>query len=195
MHTPHPRWVTTWAVRATQRLATAMPRNLTHFGSARQRGVCANRRHMHCSKLHSIRISSSVRAGTVGGPSMPSVLAVLRLMTSSNLVGSCTLHRKVRWLLGLEGAIGVASRAPIGITKGDRGPPAGEEQASRYSVPMRAGSTSRTNSLEAAGAAVPAGRRMVNTDPLPTSLVTVTSPPIMRQSLRVMARPNPVPPY
>jgi hypothetical protein len=24
-------------------------------------------------------------------------------------VGSCTLHRKVRWLLGLEDAIGVAS--------------------------------------------------------------------------------------
>jgi hypothetical protein len=70
---------------------------------------------MHCSKLHSIRISSSVRAGTVGSPSMTSVLAVLRLMTSSNLVGSCTLHRKVGWLLGLEDAIGVASRALIGI--------------------------------------------------------------------------------
>jgi hypothetical protein len=36
-------------------------------------------------------------------------------MTSSNLVGSCTLHRKVGWLLGLEDAIGVASRALIGI--------------------------------------------------------------------------------
>jgi hypothetical protein len=32
----------------------------------------------------------------------------------------------------------------------------------------------------------------VNTEPLPSSLVTVTSPPIMR--LRVMARPSPVPP-
>ena len=70
-----------------------------------------------------------------------------------------------------------------------------ENKLLRYSVPMRAGSTSRTTPLEAAGAAVPAGRRMVNTDPLLTSLVTVTSPPIMRQSLRVMARPNPVPPY
>ena len=59
------------------------------------------------------KLSSSVRAGTVGGPSMPSVLAVLRLMTSSNLVGSCTLCRKVRWLLGLGDAIGVASRALI----------------------------------------------------------------------------------
>src|SRR5215469_7985894 len=40
----------------------------------------------------------------------------------------------------------------------------------------------------------PAGRRTVNTEPLPGSLFTVTSPPIMRVSLRVMARPSPVPP-
>jgi putative ABC transport system substrate-binding protein len=32
------------------------------------------------------------------------------------------------------------------------------------------------------------------TEPLPGSLFTVTSPPIMRESLRVMARPRPVPP-
>ena len=38
------------------------------------------------------------------------------------------------------------------------------------------------------------GRRTVNTEPLPGSLVTVTSPPIMRASLREMARPSPVPP-
>src|SRR5262245_49684008 len=38
------------------------------------------------------------------------------------------------------------------------------------------------------------GKRTVNTEPLPASLVTVTSPPIMRASLRVMARPSPVPP-
>jgi hypothetical protein len=37
----------------------------------------------------------------------------------------------------------------------------------------------------------PPGSRTVNTDPLPASLVTVTSPPIMRASLRVMARPSP----
>ena len=42
--------------------------------------------------------------------------------------------------------------------------------------------------------AVPPGRRTVNTEPLPGSLVTVTSPPIMRASLREMARPSPVPP-
>src|SRR5215467_1381874 len=39
-----------------------------------------------------------------------------------------------------------------------------------------------------------AGRRTINTDPLPGSLVTVTSPPIMRASLREMASPSPVPP-
>src|SRR5260370_30344861 len=40
----------------------------------------------------------------------------------------------------------------------------------------------------------PPGSRTVNTEPLPGSLATVTSPPIMRASLRVMARPSPVPP-
>src|SRR5262249_47136653 len=39
------------------------------------------------------------------------------------------------------------------------------------------------------------GSRTVNTEPLPDSLVTVTSPPIIRASLREMARPSPVPPY
>src|SRR5438132_1760587 len=39
------------------------------------------------------------------------------------------------------------------------------------------------------------GRRTVKTEPLPGSLATLTSPPIMRASLRVMARPRPVPPY
>src|SRR5262245_56518075 len=40
----------------------------------------------------------------------------------------------------------------------------------------------------------PPGRRTVNTEPFPGSLVTVTSPPIMRASLRERARPSPVPP-
>src|SRR5262249_36581576 len=35
-------------------------------------------------------ITSSARASTLGGISMPSVLAVLRLITSSYLVGACT---------------------------------------------------------------------------------------------------------
>jgi len=35
-------------------------------------------------------ITSSARARSVGGTSMPSVFAVLRLITSSYLVGACT---------------------------------------------------------------------------------------------------------
>jgi hypothetical protein len=41
-------------------------------------------------------------------------------------------------------------------------------------------------------AAAPPGRRTVKTEPLPGSLAKVTSPPIMRASLREMARPSPV---
>src|SRR5262249_50987980 len=48
--------------------------------------------------------------------------------------------------------------------------------------------------LLACASALP-GKRTVKTEPLPGSLVTVTSPPIIRASLRVMARPRPVPPY
>jgi len=40
----------------------------------------------------------------------------------------------------------------------------------------------------------PPGSRTANTEPLPVSLVTVTSPPIIRASLRVIASPSPVPP-
>ena len=43
---------------------------------------------MNCAPLHSI--TSSARASRVGGTSRPSALAVLRLMTSSNLVGCWT---------------------------------------------------------------------------------------------------------
>ena len=39
-----------------------------------------------------------------------------------------------------------------------------------------------------AGASALAGKRTVKTEPLPGSLVTVTSPPIMRASLRVIAK-------
>jgi hypothetical protein len=50
-----------WAIRATKRDATAMPRNLPDFGSARRRGVCANSLLMHCSKEHPHSITSSAR--------------------------------------------------------------------------------------------------------------------------------------
>jgi hypothetical protein len=45
------------------------------------------------------------------------------------------------------------------------------------------------------GSATAAGSRMRNRDPLPGSLSTVTSPPIIWQNRRVMASPSPVPPY
>ena len=59
--------------------------------------------------LHSI--TSSARARSVGGTSRPSALAVLRLMTSSYLVGA--LHRQVGGLLALEDAVDVAGRTPV----------------------------------------------------------------------------------
>jgi hypothetical protein len=39
-----------------------------------------------------------------------------------------------------------------------------------------------------------AGSRMVNVDPIPRALSTVTSPPIIWQKLRVNTNPSPVPP-
>jgi hypothetical protein len=43
-----------------------------------------------CNKLRCYSITSSARASSVGGTSRPSAFAVLRLMTSSNLVGCIT---------------------------------------------------------------------------------------------------------
>src|SRR5262249_40828282 len=41
----------------------------------------------------------------------------------------------------------------------------------------------------------PSGRRTVNTEPLPGSLFTVMSPPIIWQNFRLITSPRPVPPY
>src|SRR5262249_53832416 len=54
--------------------------------------------------------------------------------------------------------------------------------------------TSLRSCDEAIAASADWGSRTVNTEPLPSSLATTTSPPIMRASLREMARPSPVPP-
>jgi hypothetical protein len=51
---------------------------------------CAKRRHMQRSKRRDYSITSSAAASSVAGISMPSVLAVCRLMTNSNLVGCWT---------------------------------------------------------------------------------------------------------
>ena len=45
---------------------------------------------MHRSKRHHYSITSSAMARSVGGISIPSALAVVRLMTSSNLLGCRT---------------------------------------------------------------------------------------------------------
>src|SRR5215207_1828019 len=44
------------------------------------------------------------------------------------------------------------------------------------------------------GSRTSAGRRIVKVEPLPTSLATVISPPIMRHKRRLSVSPNPVPP-
>ena len=43
-----------------------------------------------CSQEQSYSITSSARASSAGGTSRPSAFAILRLMTSSYLVGACT---------------------------------------------------------------------------------------------------------
>jgi hypothetical protein len=50
----------------------------------------ANGRHMHRSADRRYSITSSARASSVAGRSKPIALAVLRLITSSYLVGACT---------------------------------------------------------------------------------------------------------
>ena len=50
------------------------------------------------------------------------------------------------------------------------------------------------SSPEVSSAPAAPGRRAVKVEPLPGSLVTVTSPSIMRASHRVIASPRPVPP-
>src|SRR6266545_788500 len=54
----------------------------------RPRNRCAAEQRDELAPPHSI--TSSARASSVGGTSRPSVFAVLRLMTSSILVGACT---------------------------------------------------------------------------------------------------------
>ena len=58
-------------------------------------------------------ITSSARASSVRGTSRPSALAVLRLITSSNLVG-CT-HRQIGRLLALEDPTDIDAGLAISI--------------------------------------------------------------------------------
>jgi len=55
---------------------------------------------MHRSKQHLYSITSSARERNVGGTVMPSVCAVLRLITSSYLVGAPTNGLRVDIFVG-----------------------------------------------------------------------------------------------
>src|SRR6266478_9418754 len=66
---------------------SASPPIATKSVRRNERSRCARKRHMHRSKRHHYSITSSAMASTLGGTSRPSAFAVLRLMTSSNLVG------------------------------------------------------------------------------------------------------------
>jgi hypothetical protein len=61
------------------------------FGLQRTAGPYkgANKRLMHRNKLQSYSITSSARPSIIGGTVRPNALAVLRLTTSSYLVGYC----------------------------------------------------------------------------------------------------------
>src|SRR5262249_60795396 len=80
-------------------------------------GACRDVRYVPKADIAPHSIISSARADNVGGTSMPSALAVLRLMTSSNLVAG---------LGASENLTGVDADLTIGI--GEAGP--GAHQAS-----------------------------------------------------------------
>jgi hypothetical protein len=64
-----------------------------HYGLNSDIAPClksANSGLMHRSNLRAYSITSSARPSSVAGMSMPSALAVFRLIASSNLVGSWT---------------------------------------------------------------------------------------------------------
>jgi hypothetical protein len=61
-----------------------------HRSARWQCPLCANSGLMHCSKERRYSITSSAVASNLSGMLSPSALAVLRLMISSNFVGTCT---------------------------------------------------------------------------------------------------------
>src|SRR5205823_2319878 len=73
------------------------PRHGRERGSARcqmQKLPSARKFHRGPSLLLAYSITSSARASSVGGTSMPSALAVLRLTANSNLIG-CSIGRSL----------------------------------------------------------------------------------------------------
>ena len=69
---------------------SALPPNSGHLLTASACRYHATFGPMHQGELHRYSITSSARASSVGGTSRPMALAVLRLMTSSNLIGCST---------------------------------------------------------------------------------------------------------
>src|SRR5262249_43948002 len=81
--------------QSQQRVFTQSAPVATDLGARRLTPLRATSLHMQCSKRGCIRpriysITSSAIASTPGGMVRPSVWAVLRLMTNSNLVGCAT---------------------------------------------------------------------------------------------------------
>src|SRR5262249_25884595 len=73
---------------AHQHADASHPLRLLRARRERPRGRAAEQRDEIAPPNHSI--TSSARASTVAGKARPSAFAVLRLMTSSYLVGACT---------------------------------------------------------------------------------------------------------
>ena len=72
------------------RVESAVPPIADVMLQCREWSRCARNGLMHRSKQCLYSITSSARASRVAGTSRPSVLAVLRLITISYLVGACT---------------------------------------------------------------------------------------------------------
>ena len=70
------------------RRTSALPPKSGHWNSAARCPLCAKSGHMQCSNSDSYSMTSSATASGLGGMVRPSALAVLRLMTRSNLVGA-----------------------------------------------------------------------------------------------------------
>jgi hypothetical protein len=83
---------------------------------------------LHHSKEHLYSITSSARPRSVGGTSRPSVLAVFKLRTSSNLVGC----RQIGGLLAAQDAIDERGSLPVLLGQID---PIGNQAAVRDEVP------------------------------------------------------------
>jgi len=61
-----------------------------HWNSVAECPLCAKSGHMQCSKFGAYSITSSAATCRVCGTVRPSALAVLRLITKSNLIGCST---------------------------------------------------------------------------------------------------------